>query len=292
MKNKRGPTTMKIAISTESTVDLTPELIKKYDVNIVPFTVTLGDESAPDGDITPQKIYAYVDKTGKLPRTSAVNQYQYEQHFRKLKEEGYDQIVHVTLSSGISVANQNAVIASQKFEGVYVVDSKSLSTGIALLVIYARELVEKGFNGAAIKEKLEKRVPYVQASFVLDTVEYLYKGGRCNSLTRLAVNVFKIRPQIIVTDGKMISGRKYRGKDAPVVTKYCEDTLELFANADKSVAFVTATSYEDEIFALAEQKLKDAGFKTIYRTTAGATITSHCGPKTIGILYINDGGAK
>ena len=111
-------------------------------------------------------------------------------------------------------------------------------------------------------------------------------------MQRFAVNVFKIRPQIIVTDGKMISGRKYRGKDVPVVTKYCEDTLELFSNADISIAFVTATSYDKAILDLAEAKLREAGFKTVYQTTAGATITSHCGPKTIGILYINDGGKE
>lgn len=280
---------MKIAISAESTIDIQKDLLVKYDIHIVPFAVTLGERTAFDGDITPQEIFDFVDKTGQLPRTSAVNEFQFEEHFKALLKN-YDAVIHFSLSSAISSAHENASKVAANMKNVFVIDTKTLSTGIALLAIHGRELANKGLKPEEIVEKCTKRLPYVQASFVLNNLEYLYKGGRCSSLQRFGVNLFKIRPQILVTqDGTMISGKMYRGKDEVVVRKYCEDTLASFDNPDKTVAFVTATNYSDDIFAIAENALRDKGFKTIYRTTAGATITSHGGDKTIGILYINDG---
>lgn len=280
---------MKIAISAESTIDIQKDLLVKYDIHIVPFAVTLGERTAFDGDITPQEIFDFVDKTGQLPRTSAVNEFQFEEHFKALLKN-YDAVIHFSLSSAISSAHENASKVAANMKNVFVIDTKTLSTGIALLAIHGRELANKGLKPEEIVEKCTKRLPYVQASFVLNNLEYLYKGGRCSSLQRFGVNLFKIRPQILVTqDGTMISGKMYRGKDEVVVRKYCEDTLASFDNPDKTVAFVTATNYSDDIFAIAENALRDKGFKTIYRTTTGATITSHCGDKTIGILYINDG---
>ncbi|MDR0934917.1 MAG: DegV family EDD domain-containing protein [Erysipelotrichaceae bacterium] len=279
---------MKIAISAESTIDLPKELLAKYDIQVVPFTVTLGDVTALDGEITPKEIYDFVEKTGKLPRTSAVNEYQFDEHFKGILKD-YDAIIHFSLSSSLSSAYENALRASKGLNNVLVIDTKSLSTGIALLAIYGRSLADKGEELHKIFEKCSKRVPFVQASFVLNNLEYLYKGGRCSSLQRFGVNLLKIRPQILVTNGGMISGKMYRGKDAVVVKKYCDDTLALFNNPDKTIAFVTATDYTEDIFQIAENALKEQGFKTIYRTTAGATITSHCGKKTIGILYLNDG---
>jgi len=280
---------MKIAISAESTIDIQKDLLVKYDIHIVPFAVTLGERTAFDGDITPQEIFDFVDKTGQLPRTSAVNEFQFEEHFKALLKN-YDAVIHFSLSSAISSAHENASKVAANMKNVFVIDTKTLSTGIALLAIHGRELANKGLKPEEIVEKCTKRLPYVQASFVLNNLEYLYKGGRCSSLQRFGVNLFKIRPQILVTqDGTMISGKMYRGKDEVVVRKYCEDTLASFDNPDKTVAFVTAPNYSDDIFAIAENALRDKGFKTIYRTTAGATITSHCGDKTIGILYINDG---
>lgn len=280
---------MKIAISAESTIDIPKELLVKYDIHIVPFAVTLGEKTAFDGDITPQEIFDFVDKTGKLPKTSAVNEFQFEEHFSGLLKD-YDAVIHFSLSSAISSAFEHGSRVAGNMENVFVIDTKSLSTGIALLAIHGRELASKGIAPEEIVERCTKRIPFVQASFVLNNLEYLYKGGRCSSLQRFGVNVLKIRPQIIVTkEGKMIAGKKYRGKDEVVVRKYCEDTLEAFNTPDKSLAFVTATNYSDEIYAVAEKALRDKGFKTVYRTTAGATITSHCGDKTIGILFINDG---
>lgn len=282
---------MRIAISAESTIDLSKAQLKEFDIKIVPFTVTLGDKAALDGEITPLEIFDFVDKTGTLPRTSAVNEYQFEEHFKEVLKE-HDAIIHFSLSSALSSAYTNAVLASKKFKNVYVVDSRSLSTGIALLAIYAHKLADNGVDPKDIVDKCIKRIPSVQASFVLNNLEYLYKGGRCSSLQRFGVNLFKIRPQILVVDGGMISGKMYRGKDNIVVKKYCEDTLELFNSPDKSLVFVTATNYEDEIYEIAEKCLLEKGFKKVVRTTAGSTITSHCGDKTIGILFINDGEQK
>ena len=278
---------MKIAISAETTIDLSKELIEEYNIQIIPFTVYLGEKSAPDGVITPKQIFDYVKKTGVLPKTSAINEYQYDKYFDKLLKE-YDAVIHLSLSSCISSSCENAKRIAAIKENVYFIDSKSLSTGIALLAIYAAKLVKKGLNVKEIIEKVEARVPFVQASFVIDTLEYLYKGGRCSGLARISAAVFRIKPQILVSDGKMAPGKKYRGKITPCVEKYCEDTLREFNTPDLSVAFVTHTEATDEMRAIAYKALKDRGFKQIYDTTAGATISSHCGPATLGILYIND----
>ena len=282
-----GDLIVKICISCESTCDIPVEMQKQFDIRIIPFTVLLGEKSGLDGDITPDKIFKYVDKTGILPKTSAVNEYQFQEYFENLKKE-YDAIIHFSLSSGISSACENAKKVAALMEDVYIIDSKSLSTGIALQAIYARKLANKGLSPKEIVEKCLARVPFVQASFILDTVEYLYKGGRCSGLTRFAAALFRIKPQILVTDGKMHPGKKYRGKIGSLMEKYCADTLEEFNTPDLSIAFVTHTVADEQMVSAAKKALKEKGFKTIYETTAGATITSHCGPKTLGILYIND----
>ena len=279
---------MKIAISTESTLDIPKELQKEYDISVIPFTVILGDRSALDGEITPQDIFDYVDQTGVLPKTSAINEFQYDQYFSKLLRT-HDAVIHLCLSSGISSACSNAIRAASIMKNVYVIDSQSLSSGIALLAIYARKLANKGLEPEEIVNKVERRVPYVQASFVINSLNYLYKGGRCSGLASFAAALFRIKPQIIVKDGKMMPQKKYHGRNDVCVANYCRDTLEEFNNPDLSIAFVTHSHATEEMQKIAEDELKRRGFKTIYNTLAQATITSHCGPKTIGILYINDG---
>ena len=279
---------MKIAISTESTLDIPKELQKEYDINIVPFTVILGDKSGYDGEITPEEIFEYVDQTGILPKTAAVNEFQYDKYFTSLLRN-HDAVVHISLSSDISSACENAKKVASIIKNVYIIDSKSLSSGIALLAIYARKLADKGLSPEEIVEKVEKRVPYVQASFVINSLNYLYKGGRCSGLAKFAAALFRIKPQIVVKEGKMLPQKKYHGKCEKCVAEYCEDTLEEFNNPDLSVAFVTHSHASDEMRQIAYEALKKRGFKKIYDTVAQATITSHCGPKTLGILYINDG---
>ena len=280
---------MKIAISAESTLDLSKELIKQYDVHVIPFTVLLGEDAYLDGEISSQDIFDYVDKTKVLPRTSAINEFQYREHFKSLFAEGYDAIIHFSLSSEISSSCSQAIEASKKFDNVYVIDSRSLSTGIALEVIYASKLAKKGVAAGEIVEKVNARIPYVQASFVIQTLEYLHKGGRCSGLARFGAAILRIKPQIIVSEGKMAPAKRYFGRKTQVIAAYCRDTLEQFANPDLSVAFVTHTLATPEMVAVAIDALRERGFKTIYETTAGATITSHCGPQTLGILFINDG---
>ena len=280
---------MKIALSAESTLDLSKELLQKYDINVLPFTVLLGENEYMDGEITGPDIFEYVDKNKILPRTCAINEYQYRDYFRSFLENGYDAVIHISLSSGISSSYDNAEKASHKFDNVYVIDSASLSTGIALEVIYARKLIDKGLDAKEVVEKVRARVPYVQASFVIQTLDYLYKGGRCSGLARLGAAILRIKPQIIVSEGKMAPAKKYFGRKSQVIESYCKDTLEQFANPDLSIAFVTHTYATPEMVAVAIEALKNRGFKTIYETHAGATITSHCGPQTLGILFINDG---
>ena len=280
---------MKVAISVESTVDLSKELIKQYNIEMIPFTVLLGETPYLDGDISSQDIFDFVAKEKILPRTSAVNDFQYHEYFDGLLAKGYDAIVHISLSSEISSSCSNAIHASSKYDNVFVIDSRSLSTGIALQAIYACKLRDKGYDAKTIVEKVKARTPYVQASFVIQTLEYLHKGGRCSGLLRFGATILRIKPQIIVSDGKMAPAKKYIGRKSQVIAQYCKDTLEQFANPDLSVGFVTHTQATPEMVAVAIDALKERGFKTIYETTAGATITSHCGPMTLGILFINDG---
>ena len=280
---------MKICISAESTIDLPQELLDEFSIKTIPFTVILGAESGFDGVVTPQTIFDYVDKTGVLPRTSAINEMQYTEYFEGLLKE-YDAVIHFALSSEISSACNNAINAANELKNVFVVDSRSLSTGIALEAIYASQLVKEGLKPEEIVEKVKARIPANQTSFVLATVDYLYKGGRCSGLAKLGAQLFRIRPQIIMADGKMTPGKKYMGKQLGCVESYCKDTLEQFNNPDLSLVFVTHSMATPDMVEAAKKQLQAKGFKRIIETTAGATITSHCGPKCLGILYLNDGG--
>ncbi len=279
---------MKIAISAESTIDLTQDLIEKYNINIVPFHIVLGDKEYEDDKVTTDEIIEFVDKNKILPKTSAVNEVQFETAFSKLLKT-YDAVIHFSLSSNISSAYDNAYRVAEKYKQVYVIDTKSLSTGIALLAIFAAKLAENGEKPENIVKKCLARVPQVQASFVLKRLDYLYKGGRCNSLAYFGANLLKLRPQILVKDGKMQSGKKYRGNFERVVDNYCKDTLEQFDTPDLEEAFITYTTADDATIQIAYNALKEKGFKNIHITRAHGTITSHCGENCLGILYINDG---
>ena len=279
---------MKIAISAESTIDLTKELLNEFDIQIIPYQIQLGDKDGLDGEITTDEIISFVNEKGVLPKTAAINEYRYTEYFESLLKN-YDAVMHFALSSGLSIACTNAKRAAENLKNVFVVDTQSLSTGIALLAIHARELANEGLSAKEIYEKCLARVPFVQASFELKRLDYLYKGGRCSGLTLLGANLLKIRPQILVQDGKMIPGKKYRGNYNHVVKSYCQDVLEKYNTPDLSVGFVTYTTADEEVIETAKQYLKDRGFERIYVTRAGATITSHCGEDTLGILYINDG---
>lgn len=280
---------MKIAITADTVIDLTKELLEKYDIKTIPLNILLGDKDYKDGEISNQDIFEYVSKNGVLPKTSAVNEAGFTEFFEEVLKD-YDAIIHFDISSQMSTTYQSAVSASKNFNGkVEVIDSQTLSTGMALLAIYARELTKTEDDIKVIADKVRARVDKVQASFVIEKLDYLYKGGRCSSLALLGANILKIRPQIIVKNGKMGSYKKYRGPMPNVVSKYCQDTLTEFNTPDKSVIFITYSSATPEMIASAKEVVKEYGFENVYETVAGATVTSHCGANTLGILYFNDG---
>ncbi|MBP3619550.1 MAG: DegV family protein [Clostridia bacterium] len=277
---------MKIAITAESTIDLTKELLEKYNIKITPFTVILGEQEYKDGEVTQEDIFKFVAEKKILPKTAAINEAQYTEFFEEQLKDN-DAVVHICLSSAISTACFQAKEAASKMQNVYIVDSQSLSTGIALLAIYARELAESGNSAEKVWSMVNERVPAVQASFVVKKLDYLHKGGRCSSVAYFGANILQIRPQIILKEGKMGVHRKYMGKMEKVVANYCKDTLNEFNTPDLKNAFVTYTTATPEMIEIAKKALKERGFENIYETRAGATITSHCGENTLGILYIN-----
>lgn len=279
---------MRIAISVESTNDLTNELLEKYDIKVIPYEVTLGTECYKDGDISIQQIFDFVDKNKILPKTNAINEFQYTEYFEKLKND-YDGIVHVSLSSGLTSSCGNAKLAAKNFKDVYVVDSLSLSTGIGLLAIYARELADNGEDAKTIFEKTQERTSAIQASFIIERLDYLYKGGRCSSLALLGANLLHIRPRIVLKDGKMSADKKYRGNMGSVVDKYSNDVFNEFNTPDLERVFITYTTATPEMLSVARNACERAGFKNIYETHTGCTVASHCGANTLGILYFNDG---
>lgn len=277
---------MKIAITAESTIDLPKELLKKYNIQTIPFQVMLGETEYKDGEISSADIFDYVQKNKVLPKTSAINEEQYTNFFRE-SLKGYDALIHFCLSSKISSTCSHAIEASKSFSDVYVVDSLSLSTGIALQAIKARKLAEEGVSAKDIYETLTNLTPKVQASFVIERLDYLHKGGRCSAIAMFGANLLKLRPQIILRDGFMKPAHKYRGKMEKVIGEYCADVLKEHADPDLSVGFITYTSATPEMVDAAQQALKARGFENVYETHAGATITSHCGEHTLGILFMD-----
>ena len=277
---------MKIAITAESTIDLSKELLEKFEIKTLPFTVILGDNEYKDGEITSADIFKFVEENKILPKTSAINEMQYTEFFEEQLKD-YDAVVHFCLSSCISSACNNAKLAAANLKNVYIVDTKSLSTGIALLAIYARELVNSGKSAEEVAKLAEERTKDVQASFVVKKLDYLHKGGRCSSVALLGANLLSIRPEIVLSEGKMISAKKYLGKMEKVIEKYCKDVLAENANPDTKYAFITYTTATTEMVDAAKSALTGMGFENIYETQAGATITSHCGENTLGILFLN-----
>ncbi len=281
---------MKIGIASDSVLDLSKELIEKNNIHVYPLTITLGDNTFEDGkDIDSQKIFEYVEKSKQLPKTSATNEFTYNEIFEELEKQ-YDEVVYFTLSGDMSCCYQNAVNAQKQHPHIHLIDSRELSSGVGLEVMYACALRDKGIKAEEIVAKVKERIPFVQASFVVERLDYLYKGGRCSALQMFGANILKLRPQIIVKDGKMGSYKKYRGKIEKVVYDYVKDTMAEFNNPDPTICFITYSSATEEMITNAKKAVEEAGiFEKVYITTAGATITSHCGEHTLGVLYFNDG---
>ncbi len=278
---------MKIKLISDSTCDLSPELIKKYDIEILPLYVTIGEEHLLDGvEVTPDDIYDYVDKSGKLPSTAAPNIGNFLEVFKKYRNEGFE-VVHFNISGDFSSSYHNACAAAEEVGGVYVVDSRNLSTGQGHVVLYGAELAAQGKSAREICEACTAITSKVEASFVVDSIDYLRKGGRCSAVAALGANLLKLKPCIEVIDGKMTPSKKYRGKIEKVILQYVEERLAGRNDIDTHRIFVTHTKCDKEIVDAVKKKIAEHfDFDEILETTAGCTITSHCGPYTLGILFI------
>lgn len=278
---------MRIRISADSTCDLSKELLEKYDVAITPLYIRLGEKDLKDSiEVTRDDIFSYVERTKSIPKTAAVNVGDYVDFFTKVKEEGYDGIVHFTISADMSSCYQNACLSAGTFENVYIVDSRTLSTGIGHLVLDACELRDEGKTAKEIFDILEERKQKLDVSFVLDTLRYLALGGRCNSLLAFGANILNIKPSIQVKEGKMGVDKKYRCSFERAVVRYINDKLADHDSLNLKRIFITDSGCSDEVRNAAEEAvLKNAPFAEVIHTRAGCTISSHCGPNCIGILF-------
>lgn len=275
----------KVIVTADSTCDLTKEQREKYGILISPLYVRTGEDEHKDGiDIDSAALFAYVEKTGTLPKTAACSADDYTNLFKPFIEEGYE-VVHINLSSEFSSCCQNAHIAASDLDGVYVVDSLNLSTGSGLLAIEAAELAREGKSGREIFDILEEKKKRLNVSFVLDTMEYLAKGGRCSSMVSLAAGLLKIRLCIEVRGGRMEVSKKYRGKMTPVLKQYVHERLQA-ADPELKRIFITDSGVEASVVEeLRQAILEEAPFAEILHSTAGCTISSHCGPSCLGILF-------
>ena len=277
---------MKIKISSDSTCDLSAELVERYDVHIVPLSVSKDGVFYRDGlEITPQDIFDHVSSGGGVCSTAAVNMDEYQHIFEGLSRD-YDAVIHFTISSELSCCYQNACLAAQEVPGVYVIDAENLSTGIGQLVLEASIMAREGAAPEEIVEKINTMKKKLDVSFVIDTLEYLYKGGRCSSLAALGANLLSLKPCIEVVDGKMRVGKKYRGSLEKCLEKYIRERLADVDSLDLHRIFVTHSNMDqatvDRIQAVVESC---APFEEILQTKAGCTISCHCGPNCLGILF-------
>ncbi|MGN0979077.1 MAG: DegV family protein [Candidatus Avoscillospira sp.] len=278
---------MRIKITSDSTCDLSSEQVARHNIHIFPLSVRIGERDLRDGvDAVPQDIYAHVDQGGDLPATAAVSVGEYRTAFEQFSAE-YDAVIHLDISLDFSCCHQNAAMAAEGLDNVYVVDSRNLSTGHGLLVLKAAELAESGMEAQKIAEILKETAPKVDASFIMDRLDYMKKGGRCSSITVLGANLLKLKPCIEVRDGKMLVAKKYRGGFDACVKAYIADRISGRDDLDLQRVFLTHSGVSDSCIQTALDTVHALQpFQEVCVTTAGCTISSHCGPGTIGILFI------
>lgn len=282
----------KIIISCDSTADLSPELLELFDIRMVPLSIVKEDQTLRDGvDIHQQDIFAYKEQTGNLLKTCAPNLAECENTLKGYKEEFGDDcaIIHFDISSDMSSTYANYVNAADDLSDVYIVDSRNLSTGIGLLVLRAAELRDKGLSAKEIFDEICALRERVDATFVIDTLEYLHKGGRCSAVAMLGANLLKLKPQIEVRDGTMGVAKKYRGKIGDCFLNYVKDMLTDVDSIETDRIFVTHTVEEDKmdmVDAVVKLVKELVPFKEVLVTRAGCSISVHCGPNTLGILFI------
>lgn len=277
-----------IVITSDSTSDLGSALIERYNISIVPLGVTLGDKTFKDGlEITPDEIYEHHSKTGELPKTTAANVGECVDFFKQFTDAG-KKVLHFTISSEMSSTYSNSCLAAAEFDGnVKVVDTKNLSTGGGLLVVAAAEMVASGKDFDEVFEAVNNLVPCVDASFVIDSLEYLHKGGRCTAVEMFGANLLKLKPCIVVKNGKMGVDKKYRGRFDIVSKQYVEERLTNSDDIDLDRVFITHAGCDEQLINdLVKQVKETLPFKEVFVTRAGCTISSHCGRNTLGVLFI------
>lgn len=279
-----------VLITTDSTCDLPQKYVDEYNIKVIPLSILLGDNEYSDGvDIKPEDIYKHVENGGSLPKTAAVPPSKYYSIFSEAVKQG-KKVVHIGLSSAISSSYQNACVAAAEFDGVYCVDSKSLCTAMGLLVLKACDFREKGYDAKKIHDKIEKLVPKVSTTFVLNSLEYLHKGGRCSGVARFGANILGIKPSIAVDNatGALDVAKKYRGKMENVYKQYITDCVKDINKIDTSrIVIANSGGIEPATLAFAKGLIEGKNkFDQIIEADAGCTISSHCGPKTLAVFYI------
>lgn len=279
-----------VIITTDSTCDLPQKYVDEYNIKVIPLSILLGNNEYSDGvDIKPEDIYKHVENGGDLPKTAAVPPSKYYSIFSEAVKQG-KKVVHIGLSSAISSSYQNACVAAAEFDDVYCVDSKSLCTAMGLLVLKACDFREKGYDAKKIHDKIEKLVPKVSTTFVLNSLEYLHKGGRCSGVARFGANILGIKPSIAVDNatGALDVAKKYRGKMENVYKQYITDCVKDINKIDTSrIVIANSGGIEPATLAFAKGLIEGKNkFDQIIEADAGCTISSHCGPKTLAVFYI------
>ena len=278
-----------VVITADSTCDLSPEMLQRFNIKTIPLTIMLGEESFFDCvEYSPSVMYERYRADGTLPKTGAPGLQQFTDFFEQFLNEGYE-IVHLDISSELSGTFNNARIAASELEGVYPVDSRMLSSGVALLAIEAADCRDKGMSASEIAAYISALTDKVDTSFVLDTLEFMWKGGRCSGVAALGANLLKLKPAIEMKNGKLEVYKKYRGNINSVYKQYIKERL-----AGKKVrpqhVFITNSGEVDEavlkeLEALVRETIE---VNEVHFSLAGCTISSHCGPKCLGVLFINE----
>ena len=283
---------MRYQITSDSTCDLSPEQLEKYNIRLLSLYVDMDGRTLRDGvDVKPDDIYAHVAAGGGLPKTAAVNMADYVRAFTELSAKN-DFVIHVDISMDFSCCYQNAKLAAADFDNVYVVDSRNLSTGHGLVVLEAERMAREGMEPEAIVAALEALTGRVEASFILDRLDYMKMGGRCSAVTLLGANLLRLRPCIEVKDGKMGVGKKYRGSFEKCLVQYITDKLSGRTDLELRRVFITHSGLPEQTVQKAVETVQSLQkFEEIDVTRAGCTVSSHCGPGTIGVLFIRKANA-
>ncbi|MBR4972463.1 MAG: DegV family protein [Oscillospiraceae bacterium] len=278
---------MRIKVLSDSTCDLSQAILEEHNISLVPLTVIKDNEEYKDGvTITPAEIFAHVAAGGALCSTSANSVGEYEEKFAEFAP-AYDGVLLITIGSGFSSCYQNACIAAQDFDNVQVVDSQNLSTGQGLVVLEACRLAKECASLDELREKVQAFTEKVEASFLVDKLAYLAKGGRCSAVAALGANLLNLKPCIDVKDGKMGVSKKYRGKYDKCLASYVKERLADREDIRRDILFVTRTSVSQEEYAAVMEAVREYGqFETVYETLAGCTVSCHCGPGTLGVLFV------